>query len=97
MTSYAKRLVSAFVFDDLGGGSPIIAVYPAEADWQVGKVNDGTGFRGGDSAAAECKVTARKVTSDTSPAVHEKAQSSDQWVYFHAQGKALLIAPLRAF
>ena len=64
-------------FDDLGGGSPIIEVYPGVQDTPADKKYNGT-FNSGDTALAECRTDGREVHSN--PAVGEEDRSSNQWI-----------------
>jgi hypothetical protein len=76
-TSAAKTEEHTLVFDDLGGGSSIIRVYPGVNDTEADKKANGT-FNTGDSVPADCKTTGRTIKSDTS--VGEENRSSADWV-----------------
>jgi hypothetical protein len=65
------------VFDDLGGGSSIIQVYPGVTNTAAHKRANGT-FNDGDAVPAECWVKGREVESD--PSVGEAARTSEDWV-----------------
>jgi hypothetical protein len=63
------------VFDDLGGGSSIIRVYPgpnADPD------NDNGTYPSGESVDALCDTEGRLVRSD--PSVGEEPRQSDEWI-----------------
>lgn len=64
-------------FDDLGGGSSIIEVFPGIQDTPEDKTFNGT-YRNGDVVQAICKAVGRPVHSD--PSVGEEARSSNAWV-----------------
>jgi hypothetical protein len=63
---------ATLTFDDLGGGSSIIRVYPSSYD----TVYDGT-YNNGDTALVVCSTTGRTVTS--SPASGEEYRKSKEW------------------
>jgi hypothetical protein len=69
------------VFDSLGGGSSVIKVYPGVTESTRDTEHNGT-YYDGNKVFAECKVTegGRMMHSDTSPSVHEKDRSSDDWI-----------------
>jgi hypothetical protein len=75
-TSPDGQLV-AFRFDDLGGGLPVIEVYPGVADTPTDRRYNGT-FYSGDVVTAVCRTKGRTVTSN--PSVGERPHSSDDWV-----------------
>lgn len=60
-------------FDDLGGGSSVIEVFPSPRSDQY----DGT-YYDGDRATAICKTEGRERQSD--PSVGELARQSDEWI-----------------
>jgi hypothetical protein len=65
------------IFDDLGGGSDIIKVFPGTKDTSPDKTANGT-FSSGDVVAVKCKTIGRTVTSN--PAFGERARQSDVWL-----------------
>ena len=66
------------VFDDLGGGSPDIFVYPSVKTKSIGKWPEHYAFADGDRVPAFCKKLGRLVRSD--PSVGERKRSSRWWV-----------------
>jgi hypothetical protein len=72
----------AFRFDDLGGGSKVINVYPGVTDFPADKAPNGT-FTDGRTATALCTTTGRLVTSD--PSAGERPRQSDVWLKVLAQ------------
>ena len=79
VTPSATRTVKPpeFLFDDLGGGSSVIQVYPGAGTSEADKVHNGT-YMAGQPAMAECKTEGRTVHSDTS--VGEADRTSNEWV-----------------
>jgi hypothetical protein len=71
---------ATLTFDDLGGGSSIIQVYPGVEDIPARKKFNGT-YNDGDTVDAECKTKGRTVHSDTS--VGEENRSSNDWIRIH--------------
>jgi hypothetical protein len=67
------------VFDDLGGGSEVIMVYPGVSDAPPDTEYNGT-FKDGDKVEAECWINGRIVRSH--PELGEDERSSDIWVRF---------------
>jgi hypothetical protein len=65
------------VFDDLGGDSSVIKVYPGPKDMAKDRVFNGT-YNDGDSVGTECKTEGRTVHSDT--ATGEQDRSSNEWI-----------------
>lgn len=65
------------VFDDLGGGSSIIRVFPGVRMGAADKVANGT-FNDGDEVPPECKIEGRTVHSDHS--VGEENRQSNDWI-----------------
>lgn len=63
-------------FDDLGGGSSIITVYPGVGNSTVDKTPNGT-FDDGEAVSVLCKQEGRTVHSD--PSVGEEKRSSNEW------------------
>jgi hypothetical protein len=68
---------AVFTFDALGGGSPIINVYPGVSDSPADRTANGT-YSDGQTAPAVCQTTGRTVKSDVSAG--EVARQSDVWV-----------------
>jgi hypothetical protein len=68
---------TALTFDDLGGGSTILSVYPGVRATTQDRRPNGT-FRSGQRVGILCKTTGRTVHSD--PAVGERSRSSNVWV-----------------
>ena len=68
---------AVFTFDDLGGGSPIIQVYPGVTNKPEDKLANGS-FEDGQMTTALCKTTGRMVHSV--PAEGEVDTQSDIWV-----------------
>ncbi|MFD8492282.1 hypothetical protein [Amycolatopsis sp. NPDC059657] len=64
------------IFDDLGGGSPIIQVYPGASGVPGDKVANGT-FNSGDRVTALCKTRGRSVSS--APQLGEQPRTSEIW------------------
>jgi hypothetical protein len=64
-------------FDDLGGGSSIINVYPGVEDVAGDKLSNGT-YQNGNTASAVCKISGRLVRSNT--AVGERSNQSSTWI-----------------
>ncbi len=75
-TSAASE-AAVLVFDDLGGGSSIIQVYPGVQNTEVDKQYNGT-FNDGDIVGALCKTEGRQVSSD--PSAGEVSRTSSEWV-----------------
>lgn len=71
-------------FDDLGGGSSIIEVYPGVRDTPKDRQYNGT-YNSGDTASAECKATGRTVHSI--PSAGEANRSSNEWIRLRTQGE----------
>ena len=65
------------IFDDLGGGSPNVFVYPGVGATTEDKEPVDT-YQDGDQVRAFCRATGRVVMSD--PGVGEEARTSDEWV-----------------
>ena len=65
-----------FQFDDLGGGSSIIQVYPGPGDTAADKVSNGT-YRHGERAGVVCHAVGRTVVSH--PEVGEQERESRDW------------------
>jgi hypothetical protein len=78
-------------FDDLGGDSAIIRVFPGTTDTSQDRIANGT-FSSGDVVAVKCRTTGRTVTSD--PAVGERARQSDVWLEIVGTPGSLQFAPL---
>jgi hypothetical protein len=78
-------------FDDLGGGSSIISVYPGVQAIERDKTPSGT-FRSGDVVAAVCKAQGRTIHSD--PSSGERQQSSNMWVRIQGSPGKLQFATL---
>lgn len=76
-SSVPSKEVPVLVFDDLGGGSSIIQVYPGAKDVAADKKTNGT-FNVGDSVPAECKTEGRTVHSDMSTG--EVDRTSSDWI-----------------
>lgn len=72
----ASRVVK-FRFDDLGGGDPIIQVYPGVTRSAADLIQNGS-FNSGDEVVALCKVDGRLVKSSTSSG--ERQRESSTWV-----------------
>jgi hypothetical protein len=72
-----RESTAVFTFDDLGGGSPIIQVYPGVTDKPEDKMANGS-FEDGQTTTALCKTTGRMVHSV--PADGELDEQSDVWV-----------------
>lgn len=68
------------VFDDLGGGSPFIMVYPGTGDSKE-DMKHVARFGSGAEVEAECKQLGREVTSD--PSVGEEPAVSSHWIRIH--------------
>jgi hypothetical protein len=66
-----------FRFDDLGGGSPIIRVFPGVTDAAPDNVPNGR-YNSGEEVPAICQTTGRLERSD--PSVGERPRESDVWV-----------------
>jgi len=64
-------------FDDLGGGSSIIKVYPGVGNTSADKRYNGT-YNDGDTVSAECKTEGRTVNSN--PNLGEEKRSSAEWI-----------------
>jgi len=63
-------------FNDLGGGSPIIMVYPGVSESSADKVYNGT-YSSGQIEPIDCHTTGREVTSH--PELGEEKRSSVDW------------------
>lgn len=75
VTQPAKE--SALTFDDLGGGSSIIEVYPGVGNTPEDRAFNGT-YNDGDTVGAECKEEGREVHSH--PEAGEEDRNSDEWI-----------------
>lgn len=78
-----KSMDLSMTFDDLGGGSSIIKVYPGPSDSAADQKHSGT-FIAGDGQGtvyAECKTPGRLVKSV--PSVGERELSSNIWIRFN--------------
>lgn len=71
-----------FTFDDLGGGSSVIRVFPGVKDTTADQLENGT-FFGGQTTTALCKTTGRLASSVTSAG--ERPRSSNVWLEVLAQ------------
>lgn len=78
-------------FDDLGGGSSIIKVYPGVKDVPQDKRSNGT-YQNGNIVGAICKVSGRIVTSDTN--VGERPNTSNVWIEIAGSPGVKQYAPL---
>lgn len=78
-------------FDDLGGGSSIMEVYPGIKDDPQDRLPNGT-FRAGEFTRALCKATGRTVSSDTG--VGERPRQSDMWIQIVGSPGVKQYAPL---
>jgi hypothetical protein len=67
---------NALTFDDLGGGSSVIEVFPSPTDKQY----NGT-YYDGDQVDPICKTQGREVHSD--PKAGEQNRQSDEWIRIH--------------
>ena len=74
-TAETQAASPTLVFDNLGGGSSIIQVYPGVTD--ADRQANGT-YNAGDAVSADCKTVGRTVRSD--PSVGELNRISDQWI-----------------
>lgn len=88
-SSFTGRPV--LTFNDLGGGSSIINVYPGVKDTPEDKLPNGT-YQSGNSVGAICKTNGRKVTSDTAAGEHPKESST--WVQIAGTPGLTQYAPL---
>lgn len=85
-SSVPAKEAPMLIFDDLGGGSSIIQVYPGAKEAAGDKKANGT-FNAGDSVYAECKIEGRTVHSNTS--VGEADRTSRDWIRIEsASGEA---------
>ena len=68
---------AVLTFDDLGGGSSIIEVFPGVRSTPADEQYNGT-YSDGDRVSAVCKTNGRTVHSD--PSVGERSRSSHEWI-----------------
>lgn len=68
-------------FDDRGGGSKTIRVYAGPAETEADRVSTGS-YQSGQTITAQCRVTGRDVTADTS--VGESPGRSSTWIRIDA-------------
>lgn len=81
-----------FIFDDLGGGSPIIYVYCGSDEKPIDRVKTGQ-FNNGEDVDVICKDDdGRTVPSDTN--VGERPVSSDDWVRVAGTAGIKQLAPM---
>lgn len=65
-------------FNDLGGGSPYIQVYPGVSDSATDRVHNAV-YPDGTQRPIECHLLGRLIVSDSSPEVGEEARQSRDW------------------
>jgi hypothetical protein len=80
-----------FRFNDLGGGSSIIQVFPGVEDTPADKLPNGT-FNSGDTVHAVCQKSGRSVRSV--PSAGEQERESDVWVQIIGSPGQTQYAPL---
>jgi hypothetical protein len=68
-----------FEFNDLGGGSDIIEVYPGPGDTAAERRSDGTAYRDGEVRPVVCYQEGRWVESHPDPDVGEEYRRSNIW------------------
>ncbi|MFL6162725.1 MAG: hypothetical protein ACJ74U_10905 [Jatrophihabitantaceae bacterium] len=76
-TNSTTAPLPTLTFDDLGGGSSIINVYPGIQNTAQDKRSNGT-YQSGSKVSVVCRATGRTITSD--PSVGESPRSSSTWV-----------------
>ena len=70
-------------FDDLGGGDPVIHVYPGVSTANEDRQKNGV-YEDGKTAPADCKLKGRPVTSRVD--LGEEDRNSDDWIRLFTSG-----------
>jgi hypothetical protein len=82
---------ATLTFDDLGGGDPVIRVFPGVTNSPEDRTFNGT-FPDGEVVRTICKKEGREVVSDTS--VGEKPRKSSTWIRIEGTPGMVQFAPL---